>query len=223
MTRGATTLTHPATTRYPSPIREEVSEKTAEEKIALIADRFSDIMQVLGLDMEDESLAKTPERVAKMYVNELFSGLNIQNFPEISLIDENCTSDVGHQSMIHTKCGFTSLCEHHFVPMTGFAYVAYMPHGKLIGLSKIHRIVRFFAARPQLQERLTSQIADSLALILGHDDIAVSLNAQHSCVMMRGVRDETGVTSTAYFSGSFKNDPTKQEEFFRTCDRIRNF
>ena len=211
---------NPAITRYPSPIATPAAKLTKEEKIDLIADRFHDIMEALGLDMEDESLAKTPKRVAKMYVNEIFSGLDPKNFPNIHLLDEQCTSEVGHHSLLMTKCGFTSFCEHHFVPMYGYAYVAYLPHSKLIGLSKIHRIVHFFAKRPQLQERLTSQIADSLSLILGHENVAVSIHAQHSCVMMRGVQDENGSTTTSYFSGEFKTDASKRDEFFRGIERL---
>lgn len=207
-----------AITRYPSPIvKNDLSEK---EKIELIASRFRDIMQALGLDITDESLAKSPLRVAKMYVNEVFSGLNLQNFPDIQLIDEEHTSDVGHHSLIVTKCSFISFCEHHFVPMTGTAFVAYIPKGKLIGLSKIHRVVRFFAKRPQLQERLTSQIADSLAILLHSEDIAVSLHAKHFCVMARGVHDESGATSTSYFGGIFKTDHQKRDEFFHAIDRF---
>lgn len=207
----------PAITRYPSPIK--ATRLTKEEKIRTIADRFYDIMETLGLDMEDESLAKTPKRVAKMYVEELFSGLDLKSFPDMHLLDEECTSEVGHHSLLLTKCGFTSFCEHHFVPMSGYVFVAYLPRSKLLGLSKIHRLVHFFAKRPQLQERLTSQIADSLALILGHEDIAVSIHAQHACVMMRGIRDENGNTTTSYFSGKFKRDATLRDEFFRGIDR----
>lgn len=207
-----------AITRYPSSIVS--SPLSQEEKIDLIADRFRDIMQALGLDLTDESLAKTPLRVAKMYVNEVFSGLDVNNFPEIRLIEEECTSEVGHHNFILTKCGFTSFCEHHFVPMWGQAFVAYIPQGKLLGLSKIHRIVRFFAQRPQLQERLTSQIADSLAILLESEDVAVTIQAQHFCVMARGVRDENGITTTSYFSGKFKTDASMREEFFRGVDRL---
>ena len=207
-------------TRYPSPIAKKPPQLTEKEKIDLIADRFHDIMEALGLDMSDESLAKTPQRVGRMFVDEVFSGLNEENFPDIHLINEACTSAVGHHSLVLSKCSFTSFCEHHFVPMWGYAFVGYIPNGQLIGLSKLNRIVRFFAQRPQLQERLTAQIADSLALVLGHEDVAVAVHAQHSCVMMRGARDEHGITGTSYFSGTFKTDPLKREEFFRNIDRV---
>ena len=211
---------NPAITRYPTPLAKNSPQISQEEKVNFIADRFRDIMIALGLDLEDESLAKTPRRVAKMYVDELFSGLDCTNFPEIELLEEQCNSEVGHHSLIITKCGFTSFCEHHFVPMYGTAFVSYLPNSKVIGLSKIHRLVQFFAKRPQLQERLTAQIADSLALLLGHENVAVSLSAQHSCVMMRGCRDENGRTTTSYFSGEFKKDAALREEFFRGIERV---
>ena len=209
----------PAITRYPSPIDEVAVARSEEEKIELIATHFHAIMQTLGLDMDDPSLQKTPKRVAKMYVQELFSGLDYTSFPDAHLIDEDASSEVGHHSLILTKCGVMSFCEHHFVPISGFAFVGYIPKGRVIGLSKIHRIVRYFSERPQLQERLTAQIADSLSAILGHDDVAVSLQAEHYCVMMRGVRDEHGTTSTSYFGGVFKDDPAKQAEFFHALSR----
>ncbi|HXF29502.1 MAG TPA: GTP cyclohydrolase I FolE [Chlamydiales bacterium] len=210
---------NPAITRYPSPIAENRSQRSSEEKIELIADHFHSIMEILGLDMDDESLKKTPGRVAEMFVNEVFSGLSLDTFPDAHLIDEDSSSEVGHHSLILTKCGVMTFCEHHFVPVTGYAFVGYIPRGRVIGLSKIHRIVRYFSHRPQLQERLTAQIADSLSIILGHDDVAVSIQAQHYCVMMRGVRDENGITSTSYFGGAFKNDPSKQDEFFHALQR----
>lgn len=208
-----------AHTRYLSPLSEKPL-LPKEKRIEKIADHFESIMQLLGLDIDDDSLSKTPMRVAKMYVNEVFSGLDPSTFPEIRLIDEHCTSDIGHQSLVLTKAHFISFCEHHFVPMIGHAYVGYNPNGKVIGLSKIHRIVRYFAARPQLQERLTSQIADSLSIILETEDVAVSVQAQHFCVLSRGVRDENGITSTNYFSGAFKTDPSKRDEFFKSIEQF---
>jgi len=198
-------------TSHPTPLAKNPPALSGEEKIERIAEHFHEILKTLGLDMDDASLKKSPLRIAKMYVNEIFSGLSEETFPETHLIDEE-----GYENNhVYTKCGFTSMCEHHFVPMTGFVYVSYISHGQVIGLSKIHRIVRYFAARPQLQERLTAQIADSLAIIFGHDDIAVAIQASHFCVMMRGVRDENARTSTSYFSGAFKRDPELREEFFR--------
>src|SRR5262249_24101403 len=157
-----------------------------EEKIAYIATRFREIMEVLGLDLSDASLSRTPERVAKMYVNEIFSGLDPSQFPSISFIDDDY-KHAGRSNMIFMKVNFCSFCEHHFVPMIGTAHVAYVPFRKLIGLSKIPRLVRFFANRPQVQERLTAQIADSLAILLETEDVAVSLKAEHYCIKARGI------------------------------------
>jgi GTP cyclohydrolase IA len=213
---------NPAITHYPSPIIQEKVLCDRKTKIATIAHHFQAIMETLGLDLQHDSLSKTPERVAKMYVDELFSGLDCRTFPHIELFEEECTSDVGHQSFILTKCNFTSFCEHHFVPMFGYAYVAYLPKDKLVGLSKLHRIVRFFAKRPQLQERLTSQIADSLSLVLEHEDVAVSVIAKHSCVFMRGVHDENSVTTTTYVSGKFKNNKELHQEFLQGVARLEN-
>lgn len=207
-----------AVTRYPSPISEDAPLLTNEEKISQIADHFEEIMKILGLDLDDDSLAKTPERVARMYVNEIFSGLDLETFPDVSLFDEECAQEQNGQGVILTQVSFTSFCEHHFVPMIGKAYVGYIPSKKIVGLSKIHRIVRFFASRPQLQERLTSQIADSLQTILETDDIAVSIQAQHFCVIARGVQDENSLTSTSALLGSFKEDFLKKEEFFRLIE-----
>ncbi len=208
------------TTHYPSPVAPKQLAISKEKRIERIAEHFHSIMELLGLDMQNESLSKTPLRVAKMYVNEVFSGLDPATFPEIRLLDQHSSSDIGHQSLILLKVSFTSFCEHHFVPMIGTAYIAYIPQDRVIGLSKIHRIVRFFAARPQLQERLTAQIADSLSTILNSDDVAVSISAQHLCVLARGVRDEEGITTTNYLSGQFQHNPAKQDEFFRSIERL---
>jgi GTP cyclohydrolase IA len=199
----------PYVTHYPTPIAKKPLKLSSQEKITQIAHHFHEIMKLLGLDMDNESLQKTPKRVAEMYVNELFLGLLPEHFPKTHLIDEEGFSD----NHVFTKCGFTSVCEHHFVPMEGQVYVSYVSHGKVIGLSKIHRLVRYFAARPQLQERLTQQIADSLAIILGHNDIAVAIQASHFCVIMRGIRDESAETSTTFFNGAFKN-ASLRDEFF---------
>lgn len=205
-------------TNFPSPLLKDKVEMSDEKKIEIIADRFRDIMEVLGLDLSDDSLARTPNRVAKMYVQEVFSGLNESNFPNISFF-----KDVFHHehkaNMVFIKVGFTSFCEHHFMPMMGFAYVAYLPGEKLIGLSKIPRLVRFFARRPQLQERLTAQIADSLAIILQTENVAVSVNARHYCVMARGIQDEHGHTITNVLRGEFGSNPELRQEFFEGINR----
>lgn len=208
----------PAVTNFPSPILKNHNEISDEKKMEIIADRFRDIMEVLGLDLSDDSLARTPYRVAKMYVQEVFSGLNEANFPDVSFF-----KDVFHHehkaNMVFIKVGFTSFCEHHFVPMMGFAYVAYIPGEKLIGLSKIPRLVRYFARRPQLQERLTAQIADSLAIILESENVAISINARHYCVMARGIQDEHAHTITNVLRGQFNTNPDLRKEFFEGVNR----
>jgi GTP cyclohydrolase I len=208
----------PSVTHFPSPILKEKLNYSDDEKIRLIAEHFREIMEILGLDLADDSLAKTPERIAKMYVKEVFSGLNEANFPDISFFKD----DIHHEHkphMVFIKVGFTSFCEHHFVPMTGFAYVAYLPGNQLIGLSKIPRLVRFFARRPQLQERLTAQIADSLAILLHTQDVAVSINARHYCVMVRGIQDENSQMITNVLRGKFDGDEKLRREFFEGINR----
>lgn len=208
----------PAVTHFPSPIVALKKPHSDEEKIEIIADRFRDIMEVLGLDLSDDSLIQTPHRIAKMYVNEVFSGLEEKNFPNISFFED----EFHHEHKAHivlVKVGFTSFCEHHFVPMHGTCHVAYVPGGKLIGLSKIPRIVRYFARRPQLQERLTAQIADSLAILLEHDNVAVSISAKHYCVMARGIEDENSDTLTNVLRGRFNSDDCLRREFFEGINR----
>jgi GTP cyclohydrolase IA len=207
-----------AITNYPSPISPDAPLMSAEEKIDYIAVRMKEVMEVLGLDLTDDSLAKTPYRIAKMYVNEVFSGLDINQFPEISFIKDQFTHQDRSQ-IVMVKVSFTSFCEHHFVPMSGVAYVAYLPAGKLIGLSKIPRIVRFFAKRPQVQERLSAQIADSLSLLLETDDVAVSIVATHYCVVARGIEDGESNTTTNVLRGRFSSDESLHKEFFEGINR----
>lgn len=202
-----------AITHFPSPIKESINEQSDEEKIAFIADKFHDIMEALGLDLSDGSISKTPLRVAKMYVKEIFSGLKTQNFPTLTFMN-NHYYEKEKANIVFVKVHFTSFCEHHFVPMVGHAYVAYLPKKKLIGLSKIPRIVRFFSKRPQLQERLTAQIADCLSMILETEDVAVSITAQHFCVVARGIEDTEGYTTTNDFRGKFGEDSKERQEFF---------
>lgn len=205
-------------TRFPSPILEPTNPLSKEEKIRLIADRFKEIMEILGLDLQDESLTRTPYRVAKMYVEEIFSGLDHAEFPRISFIDDK----FGHQqrsNMVFVKVSFFSFCEHHFVPMNGEACIAYVPRGKLIGLSKIPRIVRYFARRPQVQERLSAQIADALSIVLETDDVAVSLSAQHYCMMARGIENESSHAITNVLRGEFDTNETLRKEFFDALNR----
>lgn len=207
-----------ALTNYPSPISKKKNGMNNEEKISFIADKFRDIMLALDLDLNDHSLARTPERVAKMYVEEVFAGLNTAKFPRISFIEDQFEHD-NKANIVLVKVKFHSFCEHHFVPMFGTAHVAYIPNGKLIGLSKIPRIVRFFARRPQVQERLTAQIADSLCILLDTQDVAVSISAQHFCVIARGIEDESSHTITNVLRGNFDTNDVLRREFFEGVNR----
>src|SRR5690242_2532826 len=157
-----------------------------DEKITIIAGHFKEIMKTLGLDLNDDSLKDTPARVAKMYVKEVFSGLNPENEPEITLFDNNYQYN---KMLIEKEITLYSYCEHHFVPIVGKAHVAYISKGKVIGLSKINRLVQFYASRPQVQERLTNQIAEGLKKAIGTEDVAVVVDAVHFCVASRGVKD----------------------------------
>lgn len=208
---------NPAVTHYPTPIHQG-AQLTEKKKIEVIETHFRKIMEALGLDLSDPSLEKTPNRVARMYVQEVFSGLQTENFPKVSFIPDMIHSD-HRANIVLVKVSFTSFCEHHFVPMHGKAYVAYIPQGKLIGLSKIPRIVRYFAKRPQVQERLTAQIADSLSLLLGHENVAVSLLAEHFCVIARGIEDEHSHTITNELRGDFFTNPLLRREFFEAVNR----
>jgi GTP cyclohydrolase I len=208
----------PSKTHYPTPVVPEALQAPDEEKIALIADRFREIMQILGLNLADPSLEKTPYRVARMYVEEIFSGLKEENFPAMSYISETLY-DPHKSHIVVVKVSFTSFCEHHFVPFHGKAFVSYLPQDRLLGLSKIPRIVRYFAKRPQVQERLTAQIADAIALLLNHNNVAVSLIAEHFCVIARGVEDEHSHTVTNVLRGQFHSDEKLRREFFEGVNR----
>lgn len=206
-------LKQAATTRSPSPFSPELySLTTKEEKVTEISSHIKAIMEVLGLDTNHQSLKKTPERVASMYVNEVFAGLDLSAFPSVALFEQEEETSLSNQ-MVFTKVSIVSFCEHHLVPMIGTACIAYLPREKIIGLSKLSRIARFFAARPQLQERLTFQIGDSLSTLLGHDDVAVCISAKHSCVTTRGTRDEISNTVTLYTEGVFKTSNEQRREF----------
>lgn len=181
-----------------------------EQKKAKIAGHFTQIMETLGLDLNDDSLMDTPKRIAKMYVNEIFSGLDYHQFPKITVIDNKMSVD----EMVKVNgITLTSTCEHHFVTIDGTATVAYLPKNKIIGLSKINRIVRFFAQRPQVQERLTQQILVALQALLETDNVAVSIDAVHYCVKARGVMDASSSTSTTSLGGIFKSKPATRAEF----------
>ncbi|MBT3741555.1 MAG: GTP cyclohydrolase I FolE [Polaribacter sp.] len=177
----------------------KLSDHEKKERIALL---FEEIMDVMGLDLTDDSLKGTPKRVAKMYIDEIFSGLNPANKPKVALFDNKYQYN---QMLVEKNITFYSNCEHHFVPIIGKAHVAYISSGKVIGLSKINRIVQYYAKRPQVQERLTNQIATELKSILKTDDVAVIIDAKHLCVSSRGVEDDSSSTTTSYFGGKFEN------------------
>ena len=165
-------------------------------------------MLTLGLDLTDDSLKNTPARVAKMYVNEVFSGLNPKNKPAITLFENKYDYN---QMLVEKNISLFSYCEHHFVPIIGKAHVAYISSGKVIGLSKLNRIVQYFAKRPQVQERLSTQIGNELMQILNTEDVAVMIDAKHLCVSSRGVQDIASSTITTFFGGKFKDDNTRAE------------
>lgn len=183
---------------------------TLDEKQSRITELMTDMMDVLGLDLDDDSLNETPQRIAKMYVREIFSGLDYSYFPKITLIDNKMKVD----EMVQVRdITLTSTCEHHFVTIDGTATVAYIPRTKVIGLSKINRIVQFFARRPQVQERLTQQVLVALQVLLESDDVAVSISATHYCVKARGVMDATSSTTTTSLGGIFKSRAETRHEF----------
>ncbi|HRJ54424.1 MAG TPA: GTP cyclohydrolase I FolE [Candidatus Thiothrix moscowensis] len=186
---------------------------TPQQKYERIKHLMTDVVRTLGLDLNDDSLTETPHRIAKMYVHEIFSGLDYAHFPKISLIDNKMGTD---EMVKISDIDLTSTCEHHFVTIDGKASVAYIPGEKIIGLSKINRIVRFFAQRPQVQERLTRQILVALQTLLETDDVAVSIKATHYCVKSRGVMDSDSQTSTLALGGCFRTNPVMRSEFLTT-------
>ncbi len=182
-----------------------------EQKYQKIQALMAEMMDTLGLDRSDDSLERTPHRIAKMYVDEIFAGLDYYHFPSLALIENK----MGVEEMITVSdINVTSTCEHHFVTIDGFAKVAYIPKSTIVGLSKINRIVRFFAQRPQVQERLTRQILVCLQTLLGTENVAVSINAAHYCVKSRGVMDSTSHTTTTALGGNFRSDARTRAEFF---------
>jgi GTP cyclohydrolase I len=183
-----------------TPMKENAFKLTDSEKKAKIAGLFEEIMDVLGLDLTDDSLKGTPERVAKMYIDEIFSGLNPKNKPKVALFENKYHYN---QMLVEKDITFYSNCEHHFVPIIGKAHVSYISSGKVIGLSKLNRIVNYYARRPQVQERLTNQIAEELKRILGTEDVAVIIDAKHLCVSSRGIKDDSSATVTAFYGGAF--------------------
>jgi GTP cyclohydrolase I len=179
-------------------------------KIELIEKAFSTIMRTLGLNLSDDSLMETPNRVAKMYVNEIFWGLDYDAFPKCTTVDNKMKYN---EMVCERNINVQSNCEHHFVVIDGLATVAYVPKDKVLGLSKINRIVEYFSKRPQIQERLTEQVFHTLQYILGTEDVAVMIDAQHYCVKSRGVEDTGSSTVTVRLGGGFKDDPAARNEF----------
>lgn len=185
------------------------------DKIPVIAEAFATIMECMGLDLKDDSLCETPKRIAKMFVNEIYWGLDYNNFPKITTIE----NQMSYNSMLlERNIKVVSNCEHHFVPIMGTAYVAYIPDEKVIGLSKINRIVEFFCRRPQVQERLIEQIFYTLQYVLETDNIAVLIKAEHSCVKLRGVEDTNSDTITARLGGSFLEIDSLRNEFYHSIE-----
>jgi GTP cyclohydrolase I len=187
-----------------------------KEKIDIIAGNFTEIMRVLGLDLTDDSLIDTPNRVAKMYVNEIFYGLDYEAFPKCTTVENKMKYN---EMVVERNVNVQSSCEHHFITIAGLATVAYVPKDKVLGLSKINRIVEYFSKRPQIQERLTEQIFHSLCYILETEDVAVMIDAKHYCVAARGVEDTGSSTTTCRLGGGFKTDPAARQEFLQIANK----
>lgn len=197
---------------YDTPLQANAFDLEDHQKIKLITKHFHEIMNIMGLDLKNESLKNTPKRVAKMYINEICSGLNPKNKPKITLFPNHYGYD---RLLVQKNIQFYSVCEHHFVPIEGRVHVAYIPQKFVIGLSKLNRVVQFFARRPQVQERLTIQIGEEFKSILETEHVGIFLEARHFCVCMRGIKDDFSSTTTSFFSGRFSELETK-EEFLRT-------
>lgn len=193
-------------TRIPS----NNAEVTKSVQLQAIAEHVAGILKVLGMDLTDDSLADTPKRVAKMYLNEIFWGLDYDNFPKATVVENKMQVD---EMVLERNITVNSTCEHHILPIIGYAHVAYIAADKVLGLSKINRIVEFFCRRPQIQERLASQICETLKLVLGTDHVAVLIEAEHMCVRTRGVEDACSDTVTSKLSGVFKTNATAKAEF----------
>ena len=199
-------------TSFETPLRDDAFKMDDELKVELIEKHFKEIMHILGLDLSDDSLMGTPRRVAKMYVKEVFGGLNPKNKPEPKLFENKYKYN---EMLVEKDITFHSHCEHHFVPIYGKAHVAYISNGNVIGLSKINRIVQYFSKRPQVQERLTMQIGNELKEILGTEDVAMIMDAYHMCVSSRGVNDTSSSTVTSFYSGKFETDEQSRNEFLK--------
>jgi len=195
-------------TSVDTPMRKDAFVLNDEQKMKIIEDKFRDIMETMGLDLNDDSLQGTPHRVAKMFIKEIFYGLNPENKPQISVFENKFKYG---EMLVEKNINMNSTCEHHFLPIVGKAHVAYISSGEVIGLSKINRIVDYYARRPQVQERLTVQIANEMKSILKTDDVAVLIDAKHMCVSSRGIQDESSSTVTAEYSGKFKSMSVREE------------
>ena len=191
-----------------TPLRSDAFELSDEEKIEKIEEHFEQIMHTLGLDLTDDSLRGTPRRVAKMYVKEIFSGLDPEKAPKASTFDNKYKYA---EMLVEKDITVYSTCEHHFLPIVGKAHVAYFSEGKVIGLSKMNRIVDYYAKRPQVQERMTMQIVKHLQKYLGTEDVACVIDAKHLCVNSRGIRDIQSSTVTSEFGGKFKETDVRKE------------
>ena len=197
-----------AMTNLDTPMRKDAFLLDPEEKVNLIEEKFADILHILGMDLTDDSLSGTPRRVAKMYVNEIIQGLLPENKPQAKLFDNKYRYG---QMLVEKNITVHSYCEHHLVPILGKAHVAYISSGKVIGLSKINRLVRYFSKRPQVQERLTEQIGAELKRALQTEDVAVYIEADHMCVATRGIEDCSSSTVTMHYSGKFKEESHRSE------------
>ena len=202
---------HHIGTSYNTPLRKDAFDLPDEEKMKVISSHFREIMLTLGLDLQDDSLKGTPKRIAKMFVKEIFSGLNPENKPAVALFNNKYNYN---QMLVEKNITLYSNCEHHFVPIIGKAHIGYISSGKVIGLSKINRIVQYYSQRPQVQERLTIQIANELKTALQTDSVAVLIDAVHLCVSSRGVKDTNSSTLTAEYSGDFLRS-ARRDEFLK--------
>lgn len=199
-----------------TPLRKDAFAKTNDEKIKKIEKHFAKIVDALGLDLNDDSISGTPYRVAKMYVKEIFKGLDPENKPKISLFENKYNYN---KMLIEKNINVNSTCEHHFLPITGKAHISYISSGKVIGLSKLNRIVDYYSMRPQVQERLTTQIYDELKKVLDTDSVMVVIEAKHLCVSSRGIKDYSSSTVTEMYGGDF-NIFNKRDEFYKLLNSV---
>ena len=199
-------------TSIDTPLRPDAFDMSDDDKVKAIEQKFREIMDIMGLDLTDDSLSGTPHRVAKMYVKEIFAGLNPKNHPDVKTFDNVYGYD---HMLVERNITLNSTCEHHFLPIVGVAHVAYIPEGRVVGLSKLNRIVDHYAKRPQVQERLSRQVLKALQAILGTQNVAVVMDAKHLCVSSRGIQDEGSSTVTASYGGLFESAPEVRAEFLQ--------